>query len=199
MMVTLALTGGIGSGKSYISGVFSAMGIPVYDTDGRAKELYVESSVLREKISSVFGGGIYVDGVPDRKALARIVFSDRSALKSLEDMVYPLLLEDLVKWKKACAAAGERCVLVESALILEKECFSGVADAVITVSSPTELRVARAVDRDGCSAVEVAARMENQHSDRWREERSDHVIISDGKTPLIPQIVRILSCEADKI
>ncbi len=198
-MKTLALTGGIGSGKSYVRSVFSAMGVPVYDTDRRVKELYGESSELKESLSSVFGQGIYTEHGLDRKALAEKVFSDRSALRALEALVYPVLLEDLLRWKEKCAAEGARRVLVESALILEKECFAGVADVVITVSSPEELRVRRAMERDGCSAVEVAARMENQHSDQWREQRSDYVIVSDGKTPLIPQIVRILSSADEKV
>lgn len=194
-MVTLALTGGIGSGKSYVRRVFSAMGIPVYDTDGRVKELYDLSDELKEKISSEFGSALFIGQKLDRKALAKRVFSDTTALRTLEHMVYPILLKNMKQWKMECESAGNRCVLIESALILEKECFADVADVVITVSSPVQLRMERAMFRDGCSAEEVTARMENQHSDRWREQRSDHVIVSDGKTPLIPQIVRILSSE----
>lgn len=196
-MKTLALTGGIGSGKSYVRDVFSAMGIPVYDTDRRVKELYDESSGLRESLSSVFGKDIYTESGLDRKTLAEKVFYDKPALRMLENMVYPVLLNDLSGWKNKCAAEGARMVLIESALILEKECFSGVADVVITISSPESLRIRRAMERDRCSAAEVAVRMKNQHSDLWREQRSDYVIVSDGNTPLIPQIVRIVSEAGD--
>lgn len=193
-MLTLALTGGIGSGKSYVRDVFLAAGVPVYDTDSRARELCHQSPGLKAALSAMFGKDIYdADGRLDRKALAGMVFSDVTLLRALEAIVYSALTEDLECWKSEHRLRGDAVTLVESALILEKNDFLPMVDKVITVSAPQELRISRTMARDSCSREQVLSRMRNQHTDGWREERSDFVVVSDGRTPLLPQVVRILS------
>ena len=88
--------GGIGSGKSYIARLLEERGIPVYDTDSRAKALYDTDGELREAMISLCGAGIYApSGLLDRKALASLIFTDRSLLEQVNALVHPAVRRDL--------------------------------------------------------------------------------------------------------
>lgn len=187
----LAVTGGIGSGKSYAVNVFSAMGIPVYDADSRTKALYDTTPALLNELKSLMGNNLLRDGRLDRSWMAARVFNDRKLLDRVEEIVYPYVISDIQDWARCCSREREGFVIIESALFLEKPAFAGLADKVATVSCPLEMRVERVMKRSGLSREEVLARMANQWDDAERESRSDFVIISDGRHPLLPQIYDI--------
>ena len=104
MMKTLAVTGGIGSGKSYIVRMFAALGVPVYDADSRTKELYVSDQGLLAGLKSVLGDDLVRDGVLDRQYMASRIFSDKSLLKKVEELVFPRVINDFRKWKLSMEA-----------------------------------------------------------------------------------------------
>lgn len=126
-MKVLIVTGGIGSGKSLVSAMLAERGIPVYDSDTKAKALYDVHPHLKRMIC------------PD-------IFAKPQALKALEDAVYPLLMEDFRKWAEE---QGRELVAMESAIILQKEFFDNFGDYVLLVEAPQELRLERAVQRGG--------------------------------------------------
>src|SRR5689334_2184270 len=98
-MKLIGLTGGIGSGKSTVAGLFRTLGIPVYDSDDRAKQLMNENDNVREQIIQLFGTDAYVDGTGLNRAwLASIVFKDPSSLKQLNAIVHPAVYNDLKRW-----------------------------------------------------------------------------------------------------
>lgn len=191
-MLTMAITGGIGSGKSFVSEMLSATGLSVYDTDRELKRLYGESPELKSSLKRMFGKEVYSrDGTLDRRKMAAAVFSDSSLLNELEQMAYPFLVRDLKGWICRCRDRGENVAVIESALILEKEQFRSLVDKVVTVSAPENLRVRRAAMRGNVDEGQVEARMKRQKTDKWREARADYIIINDGR-PLLPQIDKIL-------
>lgn len=191
-MVTVAVTGGIGSGKSFITGMLSVMGYPVFDTDRETKRLYSESAELNSALRSIFGDSVFMpDGNINRRAIASAVFSNQELLRKVEAAVYPTLSHHLDSWLEECRFQGCGLAVIESALILEKEQFHTKTNFVLTVSAPDDLRITRAMKRDGSDRSQVFERMKCQNSDLWRRERADYEVINDGR-PILPQLVRVI-------
>ena len=175
-MRTLAVTGGIGSGKSYVVRMFAALGIPVYDADLRTKRLYDEDR-----------GGLVKDGRLDRQYMAGRIFSDRCLLEKVEALVFPEVIKDFRAWKESSGLEAP-FVIMESAVYLEKPVLAGMADKVLTVVCPLDIRIERVMTRSAMSREHVLARMSNQWSDERRTAASDYVIVSDFRHPLLPQV-----------
>ncbi len=175
-MGTVILTGGIGSGKSAVSALLRERGIPVYDSDARTKALYDESPVLVPALEKVLRIPLRTAaGKFDRKALAAVIFNHARAREQVEAVVYPAVLEDFLRWREAQADAP--FVVLESAVILSKPVFDGLADKVVLVTAPREVRLQRVMARDGLTAPEVLRRMDAQQTP-W--EGIDTVIVNDG-------------------
>lgn len=191
MAVLMLITGGIGSGKSYVSKVFSAMGVPVYDTDDRTKALYTENAELLEKLKFLLGEQVVSDGKLNREYMASRLFGNRELMDSLEQLVYPYLLEDIKMWKSGKCAEGGSFMILESAILLEKPIFKGCYDKVLTVRAPMELRISRAMARTNVSRESIVARISNQWSDEQRVALSDFVIESDSQQAILPQVVKV--------
>ena len=195
-MKVLAVTGGIGSGKSFITQIFAALGVPVYDADSRTKLLYDTDECLKNALVELFSDEILAqDGRIDRKRLASIVFNDAAALIGLEQRVFPAVLKDIDKWVDECSRrdSSSGFVVVESAIITEKEIFEGVADRILTVTSPLEIRISRVLSRDKTDRESVMARINSQCSDESRVNKSHYVVISDCQRAVLPQVVTIFN------
>ncbi len=179
-MVTLLLTGGIGSGKSLAAGFLAEMGVPVYDFDSRTRELYDSDPELCLKVTEAVrpfteGDVLTSDGRLDRKALARVVFGNSAALEALEAVVHPAVLADFRIWREACT---QPVVAAESAIALSKPLFAGEFDKVILIVAPEGVRKSRTAARDGMTVAEVEARMRAQTM--ADVSRVDYIIRNDG-------------------
>ena len=158
---TVIVTGLIGSGKSAVCALLRERGIPVYDSDARTKGLYDRRPALVGRLEEALGLPLRgTDGRLDRKALAARIFSDAAARKKLEAIVYPEVLADFKRWR--ARQKGAPFVVLESAVILSKPVFDGLADAVVLVSAPEEVRLWRVMQRDSLPAEAVRARMAAQ-------------------------------------
>jgi len=181
-------TGGIGSGKSFVVRLFEAIGIPSYDCDSRTLALYDTDSALVSGIASLAGDDVAVEGKIDRKRLSSKVFADRTLLMKIENLVHPAVIRDFQRWKEEQNAG---LLMIESAIMLEKPLFANLPDAVISVSAPVDVRIARVMARDACSASEVMRRMANQWSDEQRRSHSDYIVENDSILPILPQVADI--------
>ena len=162
-MKTVIVTGGIGSGKSAVCAMLRDRGVPVYDSDSRTKSLYDKYPSLVESLESALGQELKLpDGTLDRKKLAGIIFSDSSAREKVEVAVYPFVLKDFKRWRSRHGKAP--FVVLESAVILSKPVFDGIADAVVLVDAPLEQRLQRTVLRDGCTAEAALERIKAQEA-----------------------------------
>lgn len=161
-MRVVVVTGGIGSGKSYVCRYLSARyGWPVYEADARVKELYQEHPTLLNDIEQALGVSVRnPDGSLASKLLADVIFKDPQALACVEGLVFPVLSEDFRQWKQGY----EDCpfVLLESATILEKPQLEDMGDVVVLIDAPVHVRAARASVRDGVSDDAVRQRMGSQ-------------------------------------
>ena len=159
-MKTVIVTGGIGSGKSAVCALLRSRGIPVYDSDARTKALYDQDASLVERLETALGVPLRdAEGRLDRRALSSRIFADASARETLESIVYPAVRADFEAWRAACDAPF---VVLESAVILSKPCFDGLADAVVLVDAPEKMRLERAALRDGLPREEILGRMAAQ-------------------------------------
>ncbi len=188
-VLKVGITGGIGSGKTTVSNIFRALGIPVYDADSRAKWLMAHDEALKKDLISNFGDKTFTpSGALDRKYLAGTVFGDPGQLRLLNSLVHPAVGEDARKWH--ARLTGIPYSLKEAALLYESGSFRDL-DYVIVVTAPAETRVQRVMRRDGVSRDAVEARMRNQWPEAEKAARADFLIQNDGKKRLIPQVLDI--------
>ena len=186
-------TGGIGSGKSCVVRVFRTLGIPSYDCDGAAKDLYDRDAQLLEAVVGRVGPEVLdAAGRLGRKALSDKIFSDPSLLADIEALVHPAVIRDFGKWK-----SGQEVplVVIESAILLEKPSFAPLFDCVVTVSAPEEVCISRVVARDGCTPEQVRRRMKAQWTDAARAARADYILENNDRQPLLPAIKDIIEKE----
>ena len=176
-MRTVIVTGGIGSGKSAVCAHLAGKGIPVYDSDSRAKALYEEQPALLETLEKAWGVTLRESGGRlDRSRLAALIFSDPARRTELENLLYPALREDFEAWRKGFPEAPY--VVFESAVVLSKPAFNGLADKVVLVEAPRALRLQRVLGRDGGLPDSVRARMAAQRLPSRR--KADAVIRNEG-------------------
>ena len=173
-MYKVGVTGGIGSGKSTVTRMLESMGVAVYLSDDRAKELMVHDGALRERIAARFGADAYVDGELNRRYLSERVFSNGEELAALNAIVHPAVMDDFDRWAEEQESPY---VVIESAILFEAG-LEGRVDCVVSVLAPRELRIERAMARDGVVREDVERRIANQMSDDERTNRSKYAIVN---------------------
>lgn len=186
-MKVLVVTGGIGSGKSHIVRMFKALNIPVYLADDKVKEIYYKDKELIDALVNLLGDSIIADGKLNKQAMSSIIFGDKAKLNAVEELVHPALLKDFYKWKDSISD-DTPFVIFESAIYFEKQMFHKIADKVLVVTSPLDLRFNRVMARDNVAKDVVLQRMSHQLSEEERVERADYIVVSNEVRPLIPQI-----------
>ncbi len=187
-MWKVGLTGGIGSGKSYVSEIFKHLNIPVYNADQAAHELFTHDEKIIASYKELFGDDVYEEGKLNRKKVAEILFQNDNLLKTISDKVHPVVLEHFSKW--VMDNTGNPYVIKEAAIIFEAGAEKNL-DFVISVLAPVELRIKRVMLRDQMDARDVKARIMKQLPEKELIKRSDFTIINDGKTMLLPQVLEI--------
>ncbi|MND64582.1 Dephospho-CoA kinase [compost metagenome] len=184
MGLKIGITGGIGSGKTFICRLFEALGIPVYNADEEAKRLMNTDIRIKEKLIAQFGESTYKDGLLDRAFLANMVFSDKDKLELLNGIVHPIVIQEAKDWAERQTT---RYSLKEAALLFESGSYKEL-DYTILVTAPMDIRIQRVIERDGATEQQVQERMSKQLSDEEKLQLADFVIVNDGITPLLPQV-----------
>ena len=188
-MKKIGLTGGIGVGKTYMSRIFKQMGIPVFNADEQAKKCMVEDINLKTSVQLTFGENIYLKGVLQKEQLAKIVFNNTESLEKLNDLVHPIVKQKFEDW---CNLQSTSMVIKEAAILFESDAHLGL-DAVVCVSAPVKLRIARLINRDGSSVKQIESRISKQMSQSKKEELADYLIINDEVQLLLPQVLEIIT------
>lgn len=187
-MLVLGLTGGIGSGKTTVASIFETFGVPIYNSDQRAKWLMNNDDQLRSEVISLFGEEAYTSEGLNRPFIASKAFADKSLLSKLNAIVHPIVARDFEEWK---STQNSEIVVKEAAVLIESGAFKQV-DKVVVVSAPVDVRISRVVNRDKVSVQEVEQRIKNQLSEEERLKYADFVIQNDGTKMLIPQVRDIM-------
>ncbi|NQX76158.1 dephospho-CoA kinase [Gilvibacter sp.] len=172
-MISVGLTGGIGSGKTTVARFFEAIGIPIYFADDRAKALMVEDQELIASIKALLGDQAYTyDGRLNRAYIASQVFNDAKLLEALNALVHPAVGKDFKQWAQAQQSPY---VIKEAAILFENGSYTH-SDANILVTAPESIRLERVMSRDGASEEAVRARMQHQWPDEQKIPLADYVI-----------------------
>jgi len=188
-MIRLGITGGIGSGKSYVCQMLtSQFDIPVYNCDQEAKRLTVSSAKIRKSLQQLVGKEVYdEEGTLNKAMLASYLFASPEHAAQVNALIHPAVKRDCRKWAKAQKSS---IVAVESAILYESG-FDNEVDSVLFVDAPLELRIQRAILRDGCSEEQINARIARQNSS-LAKEKADFIIVNDGR-PILEDLINIIS------
>jgi len=187
-MLKVGLTGNIGSGKTLVASIFQKLGIPVFNADIEARQLY-ETKEVKMMIREAFGDTFFnPQGDLLRKKLAEIVFDDTSELQKLNDIIHPLVRIKYQEWNSN--NVNQPYSIYEAAILFEGGYYKAM-DKVICVTAPEELRIKRVMARDAVPESEVRQRMINQWPEVEKVKLADFVIINDGQSMLIPQVLEV--------
>ena len=186
-MVVIGITGGIGCGKSYVSGKMQLRGIPVYDSDSRAKLLTATDPQIKVALSDLVGPALYCPCCDQfqKEVLAQFIFGKPDNMAKVNAIIHPRVKEDFRRWAEK--NAGKDFCILESAILFESG-FDSEVDVKVCVDAPLELRIKRCVKRDNTTAQAVVARINSQMDQDEKCRLADFVIVNDDVHDLQPQI-----------
>ena len=165
--IRLGITGGIGSGKSYVAQMLQARwDVPVYDCDSEAKRLTAESNDIRTALTQLVGDHLWQQGQMQKPVLAAYLFASPEHAAQVNAIIHPAVRRDFLRW--ADAHSRSPVVAVESAILCESG-FHTLVDSILLVDAPLEVRLQRAMLRDGASRQQVMTRMARQDSAQARQ------------------------------
>lgn len=190
MSIKLGITGGIGSGKSVVSRLLEAMGVPVYISDVESKRLTQENESIRRELTALVGEDVYKDGMLNKPLLAAYIFGNPLHKEKVDKIIHPHVKDDFRKWSER--HKDSTVIAIESAILVEAG-FAGEVDHVVMVYAPLELRVERAVRRDAVSRELIEKRIRSQMDDEQKKQFADFVICNDNHTSLIPQLMQLIA------
>jgi dephospho-CoA kinase len=178
-MLIVALTGGIGSGKTMVGEIFAELGALVVDSDQLAREVVERGSKGFDLIVTEFGDEILKNGDLDRAALASLIFKDPKKRARLEEITHPLIRQSFAK---IVSSAGSDSIIINQIPLLVESKHDYKFDHVITISAPEKIRTERLIKR-GLTLTQIEQRMKAQATDAEREVISDTVIVNDKSEP----------------
>ncbi len=181
-MVKVGVTGGIGSGKSYVCKMLAERGISVYDCDKAAKRLMVESVKIREQLTVAVGNNAYVDSKLNKAVLSSYLLGSADNAKRINEIVHPAVAEDFI-------TSG--MTWMECALLFSSG-FNRLVDRSICVTAPLDLRINRIMSRDHISEAKAREWIDNQMPQENVMALSDYEIVNDGTADVAAQLDRIL-------
>ena len=179
----IGITGGIGSGKSYVRQRLIARGYEVYDCDSAAKRLMRTSSEIRQQLTALIGPDTYVNDQFNKAAVARFLLASEDNAHAVDAIVHPAVFRDF-------KASGMQWM--ESAILFESGAFR-LVDKTIIVTAPEELRIQRVMQRDGISREKVLEWMARQLPQEEVRNRADFEIVNDGEADIDRQIDELLN------
>jgi len=193
----VAITGGIGSGKSSVCEIIHSKGYPVIYADDISKEILSTDKSVQDKIVTEFGKESFHNNLPNTKYLAEKVFSDPKKINRINSILHPPTIEKIKNLMEKKLSKSEM-VFIEAALIYEAE-MEDMFDYIIVVAAPEETRISRTIESKGIDRSETLKRIENQMPEEKKKKLADFVIENDGtidqlkiKTDFILSILRSL-------
>lgn len=178
----IGITGGIGSGKSYVCRMLELRGIRVYDCDSAAKRLIRTSAHIRERLTALVGADAYIDGQLNKEAIATFLLRSDNNQRAINAIVHPAVADDYMQ---------SQMQWMECAILYESG-FDRLVDRVIAVTAPTEVRIERITQRDHISPDKAQEWMQRQ----WPQDRvaasADYVIVNDGQADIGAQLDHII-------
>jgi len=186
-MISVGLTGGIGSGKSIVSQMFEILNIPVYNSDFEAKKIMQTNSEVKEEIIKLIGTNAYKKNVLNKKYIASVIFSNNELITKVNNIVHKSVIQHYNLWKKN--QINTKFVLIESAILFETKIALKNKFNILVVS-PKELKYKRLIER-GLSYKDIEHRVSSQFTDEQKIKLADFVIINNEKKFVSKQVFSI--------
>ncbi|UKN02977.1 dephospho-CoA kinase [Paracrocinitomix mangrovi] len=186
--LSIGITGGIGSGKSYVCRIIEAMGYPVFYSDQEAKNITNSHPKAIEQITILFGKEAYIDQALNSPFIAEQVFNDPNLRLKLNEIVHPLVRDKYFEWAES---SGAKLVFNEAAILFETGAYKQY-DKMCLIVAPKQMRIDRVKKRSGLSEEQILERMSSQWTDEQKIPLADFVINNDEKSPLLPQINKMI-------
>ncbi|MEY3048983.1 MAG: hypothetical protein RL365_1021 [Bacteroidota bacterium] len=187
-MKCIGLSGGIGSGKSYVAEILEKMGFPVYYSDARAKALTDTHPHIKSELIKRFGTSIYEDGVLNRKALASLIFDSEEYRLYVNNLIHPIVRADFDAW---CAQQHSSLVFNEAAILFETGAYRQF-DATVLVIAPIDIRLQRIMQRDHCTREQAVARIQSQWNDEQKIPLANAIVSNNGHEAVLTQVEHII-------
>lgn len=186
----IAVTGGIGSGKSVVCRILRTLGYSVLDTDSEAKAIMDADRDIHARLNSEIAAEIVCDGVIDRRRLAEIVFADAEKLAILNSIVHAAVRRRIEEWTESAPSSP---AFVETALLFQSG-LNEMVDAELRITAPEEIRIRRVMARNNLSRDAVKSRIESQIYTPAPGTTLPPLteLINDNTTPVLPQILHTL-------
>jgi len=179
-MKVVAITGGIGSGKSTVAEMFRNLGFPVLDADRVAHGVYKRGTIAYKKIIESFGKKILLgDGIINRKILGDLVFENEELRRLLEEITHPFIVKKMREFIRECREQRASICIIEAALIFEKG-KGQLFDCIITVSVDEKTQCTRLIQRDEIPESEVQSKIRSQEPLEVKRQKADRVIDNSG-------------------
>jgi len=188
-MKKVAVTGGIGAGKTTVSNLFEKIGIPVFNSDEIAKELMHNDKQLKSDIIKAFGDESYINNELNRAYLSDIVFNDETLLNKINSIVHPQVAKEFNQW---LLNQKSKYIIYESAIIFENN-SEDVFDKIICVIAPEEDVISRVMKRNSFSRDKVISIISNQLPDQVKRNKADYIIENINKSDLTDRVLEIHS------
>lgn len=187
--VRIGITGGIGSGKTYVSHFVEKIGIPVFYTDNVARDLMVTSREIKNALVTLLGDRVYdSEGRLNKKLVADYLFADPGHALKINSIVHPVVRTAFLEW----ADQSDKPFVAMECAILYESGFDRIVDQVLAVTAPLSVRLKRIVARDACSVEQAQKRIDAQFSDDERCRRADFVLNNDGVAAVDLQLQEFL-------
>ena len=172
----VGITGNIGSGKTTVSKLFEELGIPVFNSDKAAREAESDEA-MKVKIKEILGDDIYVNGEIDRPRMREMVFKNTHILKQMNDLISPFIKDSFNDF--CLKNQNSYIIMIESAILLELNATEGL-DKLIVVTADEEIRIQRAMRRDGITREQVMDKIKAQFSDVDKINKANYLIYNNG-------------------
>ncbi|MED5354739.1 MAG: dephospho-CoA kinase [Bacteroidota bacterium] len=186
-MKKVAVTGGIGAGKTTVSNLFEKIGIPVFNSDEIAKELMHNDKQLKSDIIKAFGNESYINNELNRAYLSDIVFNDETLLNKINSIVHPQVEKEFNQW---LLNQQSKYIIYESAIIFENN-SEDLFDKIICVIAPEEDVISRVMKRNSFSRDKVISIISNQLPDQVKINKADYIIENINKSDLTDRVLEI--------
>ena len=186
-MIKVAITGGIGTGKTTILNMFADKGIPVFNSDEIAREIMNTNPLLKNKIITAFGDKAYDKNKLNKKYLSNVVFNNKTLLKKINSIVHPYVSNEFNFWIKK---QDSKYVIYESAIIFENQ-GEGFFDKIICVTAPEDDVISRVMKRNNFSKDKIKSIINKQLPNKAKIQKSDYVIENVDISKLSDRVLEI--------
>ena len=180
----IAITGGIGSGKSYVCKLLADRGVKVYDCDAAAKRIMATDTALQANLNAVVGEEVFIDGILQKPILAKFLLASEANKQAVNDVVHPAVAADFI---------ASNYQWLESAILFDAKFNERINfDYIVCVIAPEDVRIERIAQRDGISHEQALQWIKHQMPQEVMEKKADFIIVNDGTSDLSAAIKSLL-------